>query len=195
MALVVVTGPVRSGKSAAALELAAQRGAPVVIVAGGEAADDEMSRRIRRHQAERPAAFRTLEARDAVSWVDDVRRGEVALVDCLGALVTRALTALDVWGASVPDTAEKMAEEAVDGLVRAILDREGDTIVVANEVGWGVVPVSASGRLFRDVNGRATRRLVDAADAAYLVVAGRCIDLRSLPSTAAWPDDPDGEDE
>ncbi len=194
MALVVLTGPVRGGKSAAATELAAQRGAPVAVVVAGDEADDEMSRRIRRHRTERPVGFRTLEARDAVSWLDDVRPAEVVLIDCLGALVTCALAPLDVWGASVSGQAEKAAEKAVDGLVAAIRDRDGDTIVVTNEVGWGVVPVSASGRLFRDLLGRATRQLVDAADAAYLVVAGRCVDLGSLPVTAAWPDGPDRED-
>jgi len=102
-------------------------------------------------------------------------------VDCLGTF----LGSLLFTGVGVPEeaAAEAVSRSAVD----ALADRTGDTIVVTNEVGMGVVPVSESGRLFRDILGRANARLVDAADAAYLVVAGRCIDLTALPSHAAWP--------
>ena len=48
----VVTGPVRSGKSRVALDLALRTGRPVVVAVGGRADDDEMARRIRRHQAD-----------------------------------------------------------------------------------------------------------------------------------------------
>ena len=55
-----------------------------------------------------------------------------------------------------------------------------EVIVVAEEVGWDVVPVSASARLFRDVLGRMKQRLAGAADEAYLVVSGFVLDLRAL---------------
>ena len=63
-----------------------------------------------------------------------------------------------------------------------------DTIVVTNEVGDGVVPSHTSGRLFRDLLGRCNRRLIDVADAAYLVVAGRLVPLDALTRDAAWPE-------
>jgi len=58
---------------------------------------------------------------------------------------------------------------------------------VTNEAGWGVVPATAAGRLFRDLLGRANRMLVERADAAYLVVAGRVLDLHALPAAPEWP--------
>ena len=70
-----------------------------------------------------------------------------------------------------------------------MIAREGDTIVVSNEVGDGLVPAYATGRLFRDLLGRANRRLIDAADSAWLVVAGRLVDLGALGHDAAWPED------
>ena len=71
--------------------------------------------------------------------------------------------------------------------MEALTSRGGDTVIVTNEAGWGVVPASASGRLFRDLLGRANRALIDAADAAWLVVGGRLIELTDLPGEAAWP--------
>ena len=50
-----------------------------------------------------------------------------------------------------------------------------------------MVPAFPDARLFRDIVGRANRRLVDAADGAYLAVAGRLIDLTAAPRDAAWP--------
>ena len=62
-------------------------------------------------------------------------------------------------------------ERVVDHVVAWLVSRRGDTMVVTNEVGDGVVPAYARGRVFRDVLGRANRALVDGADAAYLCVA------------------------
>ena len=59
MALTVLTGGVRSGKSAAAAAAAASTGAPVVFVATAEPGDDDMAGRIERHRAERPAGWTT----------------------------------------------------------------------------------------------------------------------------------------
>jgi adenosylcobinamide kinase/adenosylcobinamide-phosphate guanylyltransferase len=75
----------------------------------------------------------------------------------------------------------------VDAVVDWLVARSGDTVIVTNEVGSGLVPVYPDGRLFRDVLGRANRLLVDRADAAYLAVSGRLFDLTTLPHDAAWP--------
>ena len=88
-------------------------------------------------------------------------------------------------GAPVPPEAAVAAR--VDPLLTLLLVRRGDTIVVTNETGWGVVPAWPSARIFRDELGRANRRLTAAADAAYLVVDGRCLDLKKLPHRPAWP--------
>jgi adenosylcobinamide kinase/adenosylcobinamide-phosphate guanylyltransferase len=58
VSLVFLTGPVRSGKSAAAEMLAAEHGGPVVVAVAGWAGDEEMGRRIHAHRAS-PAAAAT----------------------------------------------------------------------------------------------------------------------------------------
>lgn len=183
----VVTGPVRSGKSRVALDLALRTGRPVVVAVGGRADDDEMARRIRRHQADRPGDVRVIEATADPVWVDAVPPGACLLVDCLGTILGLGMVDLMPDDVEVaPTGAEERAEARAQTLVDALVSRDGDTVVVGNEVGWGVVPATPLGRLFRDVNGRSLRALVEAADVAVLVVAGRCIDLTQMPGEAQW---------
>jgi adenosyl cobinamide kinase/adenosyl cobinamide phosphate guanylyltransferase len=201
MALVVFTGGARSGKSTAAEELARRRqraGTPVTVAVFGRPSDPEMDDRISRHRDARHEGFVTLAVADPMSWIDGVPSSDLLLVECLGTWVGRVVEILWDQSGSGPladagDTMPKSLADAiastVDEALRAIVGRRGDTIVVTNEVGDGVVPAFASGRLFRDVLGVANRRLVEAADAAYLCVAGRLIELTTLPRTARWPRD------
>lgn len=195
MPLVVVTGGARSGKSAVAQQLAVSSGLPVtVVVFGREDGDAEMAARIERHRAERPSDWRTMEAPSGDSWPEAVGEG-VVLLDCVGTMVGRLMEdayrtagggAFDQAG-DLPAGLEAEVETRLEALLGTLCERSGPTIVVTNEVGQGVVPAFATGRVFRDVLGRANRFLVDRADAAYLVVAGRCLSLSDLPQSATWP--------
>lgn len=195
--LVVITGGVRSGKSAAAERLALQRGGDVVVAAfGSSEGDSEMEERIERHRGSRPEGWTTLEPAGSDGWLADVPADALLVIDCLGTLAGRVMA--EEWrtedghfvdaDALPADYAGRVLERVAD-MIAAIVARPGDTLVVTNEVGDGIVPAFATGRLFRDVIGRANRALVDAADAAWLVVAGRMLDLTSLPRDARWPED------
>ncbi|MDE2375518.1 MAG: bifunctional adenosylcobinamide kinase/adenosylcobinamide-phosphate guanylyltransferase, partial [Hyphomicrobiales bacterium] len=48
----------------------------------------------------------------------------------------------------------------------------GPVVLVANEVGWGIVPDYPLGRRFRDVQGMANQRMAARADCVVLMVAG-----------------------
>ena len=71
--------------------------------------------------------------------------------------------------------AEIVAEAA--GLARSLAVRRGLAVIVTNEVGSGVVPPTPLGREFRDLLGSVNQAVVQAADSAYLVVAGRLLAL------------------
>lgn len=187
--LAFVTGPVRSGKSAHGLALAIASGRRVVMAVGASPDDEEMARRIDRHQAERPETIEVLETCGDPEWLGRVPRDACLLVDCLGTIIGSTVAALvdDDLDTAGPE-AEREAGRLADVLVDRLLERDAPTVVVSNEVGWGIVPASPLGRLFRDVVGRANRRLADGADAAWLVVNGRCIDLRGLPMEVSWPE-------
>lgn len=195
MSLILITGGARCGKSAVAQRLVEECAQDVTVVVFGQAGEDhEMAARIARHKADRPAGFVTVEARDSVEWTARVSDG-VMLLDCLGTLLglVMAETYADTAAPALQDAEalpvgyEEEVERRFAGLIGWILRRWDHTVVVTNEVGDGVVPAYASGRVFRDVLGRANRSLIDRSDAAYLVVAGRCIELSDLPQRARWP--------
>ncbi len=203
MALVVFTGGARSGKSSAAANLAAARqsdGAHVhVAVFGREGVDGEFDGRIATHREQRPAQWSVCEVDDPLAGLPSPSPGDLLVVDCLGTAVGRIMEIeyarfadSDLGVAEdrvLPTGYAPRVEEAVDRFTRLLRDRDHDLIVVTNEVGSGVVPVFATGRLFQDVLGRANRTLLGAADASYLCVAGRLIGLQDLPTQATWPRD------
>lgn len=204
MALVVITGGARSGKSTAAQMLAESRAeldaqVVVAVFARDDGSDTEFSDRVARHRADRPAAFLTLEATDATAWFSEVPPDALLVVDCVGTMLGLAMedafaaceggALADADSAVLPAGFESALAERFAPAVEYLLNRAGDTIVVTNEVGSGVVPGFASARLFRDALGSTNRRLISAADAAYLVVAGRAMDLRALPGNITWPVD------
>jgi adenosylcobinamide kinase/adenosylcobinamide-phosphate guanylyltransferase len=191
--LCLITGPARSGKSTLGVRLALATGRAVTVAVAGRAEDAEMAARIERHRAERPEGWTTLEltpamlAGDPTAWLAAVPAADTLLVDCLGTLlgaVMEAAFAGDFGEDALADpAAQERFEDACAVVTAALAGRGGDLIVVSNETAWGVIPAHGSGRLHRDELGRATRTLTDAADRAWLVVAGRAIDLADLPRT------------
>lgn len=168
--IVLITGGARSGKSAYAERRAAELGGDAVTyVATAEALDEEMSRRIARHRAERPAAWRTLEAPRGAGAALRAATTPTVLVDCLTVLASNALLAAEADG-------EEEAEAAVRGeaeaLLEAALSRDGATLVVTNEVGMGVHPPTSLGRWYRDALGRANLLLAARAEEVVLLVSG-----------------------
>jgi adenosyl cobinamide kinase/adenosyl cobinamide phosphate guanylyltransferase len=169
MPLVVLLGGARCGKSRLAVELATAAGTPVTFLATGEARDDEMEARIEAHRAERPSHWDVVEEPVALTHaIASAPPGHALVVDCLSLWVANALEA--------GETEAAIQVEAVEAARRAA-SRGSLTVVVSNEVGMGIVPMSALGRTFRDVLGIVNRVFVDASDEAALVVAGRRIDL------------------
>ncbi len=171
MALTVLTGGARSGKSAAAVAAAAGSGAPVTFVATAESGDEEMAERIAQHRARRPAHWTTLEAtQDLLRAVGAVDPADTIIVDCLAIWATNRML-------EDPRPADADIEAEAARLARALAARPGLALVVTNEVGSGVVPATPLGREFRDLLGCVNQALVRAADTAYLVVAGRLLPL------------------
>jgi adenosylcobinamide kinase / adenosylcobinamide-phosphate guanylyltransferase len=181
--IVLVTGPVRSGKSAFALELARESGKTPVYVATCEAdaRDPEMAERIARHRAAR-GALRTIETNERSGptlpeALAGGRAGETLIVDSLGTWLAAHLLALEELAAADPVAAARALEQRASALLPALDGLTADAVVVAEETGWGVVPPSVLGRLFRDQLGRTAAALAGRADRAYLVVAGYAVDL------------------
>ncbi len=180
--LCLVLGGARSGKSAFALHLAARSGGRVAVVATGQACDEEMRARIERHRRERPSDWLTIEAPTGVAAA--VRRAaeqaEVVLVDCVGFLVANLMGHDEVPSAQVEDRLNKEIEDIVGAA------RDTYCILVSNEAGAGVVPPYPSGRLFRDLLGRANQALARAADRVYWMVAGMPVEVKASGLAEHW---------
>ena len=61
--------------------------------------------------------------------------------------------------------------------------REGETVVVTNEVGSGVVPPAPLGRAYRDLLGSVNQRVAARASRAWILVAGRALELPPAEET------------
>lgn len=160
--LLFVLGGARSGKSRYAQARAEVLSENRVYIATAQAFDMEMEERIARHQADRGAGWQTVEAPlelpDAITAHSGPDR--VVLVDCL-----------TLWASNLL-LAEEDAEAATSRLIDAITSARGPVILVANEVGWGIVPDNALARRFRDIAGRINQATAAAAHECVAVFAG-----------------------
>ncbi|HUO87305.1 MAG TPA: bifunctional adenosylcobinamide kinase/adenosylcobinamide-phosphate guanylyltransferase [Thermoanaerobaculia bacterium] len=182
----LITGGARSGKSRHALELAADERRRA-FVAAAEPIDDEMRRRIERHREERGDGWLTVEEPiDLAGALDRLPADvEVVVVDCLtvwlGNLVHRAETSAQTSAQTIPDARHSLAEPARFPEIAALLARleapHRRTILVGNEVGWGIVPDSPLARDFRDLAGRVNEEVARRADRVVLMVAGRPLEV------------------
>jgi len=174
VSLILVTGGVRSGKSRFAEELAERTSESVIYVATGEAWDAEMSARIERHQARRPASWGCVEAGGRLSESVVACAGyEVVLVDCLSTWVSSRLI-------SVPETewrsqaiTQEVLREAEAWLAAIVTSSDRQTVIaVTSEVGLGGVAMNRLGRWFADVLGDVNQLAARQAGTVYAVLAG-----------------------
>ncbi|MCS7031347.1 MAG: bifunctional adenosylcobinamide kinase/adenosylcobinamide-phosphate guanylyltransferase [Gloeomargarita sp. SKYG116] len=170
--LTLVTGPSRSGKSRWAEHLADQSGLPVLYVATADADpnDAEWQARIQAHRQRRPPHWQTLEPPvDLVALCAQPPPQTCLLVDSLGTWVAQFL--------EMPDREWQFLQSQ---WVKTLMALTSPVILVAEEVGWGVVPAYPSGRLFRDRLGELVQTIGAQAGHVYLVTGGWVLNLTQL---------------
>jgi adenosylcobinamide kinase / adenosylcobinamide-phosphate guanylyltransferase len=157
----LVLGGVRSGKSHYAQQLGeyAER---VVFVATAQAGDDEMLRKVERHQGSRPRHWQTVE--EPLQLAETIARHgsscDLMIIDCLTFF---AANLLDAQGDE---------QNAIEALCMALKSPPCSIVLVSNEVGSGVVPAYPSGRRFRDLLGEMNQSVARVASNVLLLVAG-----------------------
>jgi adenosylcobinamide kinase / adenosylcobinamide-phosphate guanylyltransferase len=161
MALTLVLGGARSGKSGFAQVQAEAQGGRLVMIVTGQAFDDEMRARIEQHRRERGAAWHTVEAPlDLPQALEALSEDDVVVVDCL-----------TLWLSNLMLSEQAVAPETTK-LLAALSQMTNPVWLVSNEVGLGIVPENALARRFRDEAGRLHRLLAAQADHVVLMVAG-----------------------
>ncbi|WP_300380723.1 bifunctional adenosylcobinamide kinase/adenosylcobinamide-phosphate guanylyltransferase [Henriciella sp.] len=168
MAITLILGGARSGKSRRAQALAEAAGPARVYMATAEALDSEMADRIARHQQERGEGWRTIEARLDLAFPleKEIRPGEIVLVDCL-----------TLWLSNLMHH-ERDVEAEVQALCERLQCTGHDIILVSNEVGLGLVPETPLGRAFRDAQGRLNQQLAEVSDRVEFIAAGLPLTLK-----------------
>ena len=180
---ILIIGGARSGKSRFAQELALKSGEAVLFVATAEAGDEEMRQRIEEHQKSRPAAWSTLEATTHIGnqITNQISEAKVVVVDCITLLISNIFSQYSHQTDEQIDAPliEKEVTAEISELVECINQIDASFIMVTNEVGTGLVPVSKTARLYRDLLGKANQILAEHADEVYLMVAGLPVPIKS----------------
>jgi len=157
----LVLGGARSGKSRYAEQLVMASPAPWIYVATAEPFDDEMRARIAEHRGRRGQDWQTVDApTDLAGAIEDAAKDRIVLVDCL----TLWLNNLMFRKINI--------DTAIENLEAALAARQAPTVLVSNEVGFGIVPDNAEARRFRDLQGRLNQRIAAMAGQVVLMVAG-----------------------
>ena len=169
----LVLGGVRSGKSRYGQTLA-ERAGSVGFIATALPSDDEMRRKIDRHRADRSTAWPTFEEPVAIDSVvrEQSNHFDLLLIDCLTLYTSNLMS-------HTASDADAMLKH-VDSLCAAVTDAECSVVMVSNEVGSGIVPAFASGRIFRDLLGEINQRIARQADNVLLMVAGLPLVLKGV---------------
>ncbi|MCK4520206.1 MAG: bifunctional adenosylcobinamide kinase/adenosylcobinamide-phosphate guanylyltransferase [Candidatus Omnitrophica bacterium] len=162
---ILVLGGARSGKSSYAVDLAKKLKKRTVFIATATVSDSEMEKRIKLHKKVRPRQWKLIEESKDISLILPKLKGKygVVLIDCLGLLISNLLA---------DNLEDKKIEMRIKKLISTILKLKVTTILVSNEVGMGIVPISPLARRFRDLVGLSNQMIAKNADKVIFMQAG-----------------------
>ncbi|MDP3230858.1 MAG: bifunctional adenosylcobinamide kinase/adenosylcobinamide-phosphate guanylyltransferase [Acidovorax sp.] len=186
----LILGGQKSGKSRRAELLArdwlAQSGGHrAVLIATGEAWDDEMRERIARHQrdrAERVPGLQTVEEpHDVAAAVAQLSRAHtLVVVDCLTLWLTHWTMPMGIEAMNF----EQKQALALDWKAQAAMFLEairkppGPVVLVGNEIGLGVIPMGREVRAFVDALGTLNQQVAQVCPRVTLMAAGLPLTLK-----------------
>ncbi|MCK9564367.1 MAG: bifunctional adenosylcobinamide kinase/adenosylcobinamide-phosphate guanylyltransferase [Bacteroidales bacterium] len=167
LALELLLGGARSGKSRLAEERALASGKHPYYIATATAGDGEMAERISHHRQRRGPQWQLVEAplHLADTLLDLHGDDRCLLVDCLTLWLSNCLHH-GCW------------PEERDALLKIAGQLKGRVILVSNEVGSGIVPLGELSRQFVDESGWLHQQLAQVARRVTLVVAGLPLELK-----------------
>ena len=181
--IILCSGGARSGKSEFAEQLALSLKGRKAYVATGQAFDDEMKDRIKKHQLRRGKEWITFEIPLHLhkNWEQIKNVSDVILIDCLTMFTSNHFFAHgDINTQEDSNRIESIILEELRLLLQEINNSNDKTVIfVTNEIGLGIVPENKLARYFRDITGRVNREVACAANKMYLTISGVTIELKS----------------
>lgn len=177
--VIVVTGGVRSGKSSYAENLARNLGISIMYIATAIPYDEEMRDRIKLHKMFRPASWTTYEGYKELYKVIETldAKYDGILLDCVTIMITNLMFEYPRFDENniSQDLMDELTDYVTDEFRKLIMiakKKNIPLIMVTNEIGWGVVPESKLGRVFRDLSGKINQIIAKEAETVYLLVSG-----------------------
>ena len=181
--IILCSGGARSGKSESAEQLALSLKGRKAYVATGQAFDDEMKDRIKKHQLRRGKEWITFEIPLYLhkNWEQIKNVSDVILIDCLTMFTSNHVFAHgDINSQEDANRIESIILEELRLLLQEINNSNDKTVIfVTNEIGLGIVPENKLARYFRDITGRVNREVASAANKMYLTISGVTIESKS----------------
>ena len=174
MAVHLVLGGARSGKSAYAEQLVSASQLTVTYIATAQVYDDEFAKRIAHHQARRPKNWQLIASpfNLAATLETQAKENTVVIVDCLTLWLAQCIC---------PDCerSENVSWEQERAEFLNILPTlKSSIILVSNEVGMGIVPLGEINRQFQDEQGRLNQSVARLADKVSFIAAGLPLKLK-----------------
>ena len=180
-----VIGGARSGKSSFVLNEVSTLEGPRAYIATGEALDDEMQDRIRKHKEDRGPEWSTYEEPvEIAKTLSDIKDTySVVVIDCLTLWLSNVM-----HKCMASESANKPVEEYIEEFINELKSVSDGTrnpesgirttdnglrlYIVSNELGMGIVPENEMAREFRDLTGFLNQKVAAIADEVYLITAG-----------------------
>ena len=169
--LILITGPTRSGKSELAeFLITGQDSVTYIATSKPRPTDIAWQERIELHRNRRPDNWCLIEYPvDICKTIEDIKGNQSILIDSIGGLVEKYLDEDD-------DQWNKFQIEFINCL-------SGDNlciVIVSEEVGWGIVPATSIGHLFRERTSTLTALISRQSQKRWLAVNGTAIDLEKI---------------
>ncbi len=169
--LVTINGPTKSGKSELA-EFLIKEHEKITYIATSKPRnnDPEWQKRINVHKRRRPDNWTLIEHPIDICYeIDSICDNESVLIDSLGGLVEQKLMINeDQW------------ELFKSNFIKSLRNNNLGIFIVCEEVGWGIVPSTPIGHLFRERLSNLSLLLSRYSTKRWLAVNGIAIDLDKI---------------
>jgi len=167
--LITVTGPTKSGKSQLAEFLIKEQEFITYIATSKPRKNDpEWQKRINIHRKRRPENWNLIEhPKNICKLIESFDEKESILLDSLGGLVEQHLMEND-------DSWETFQGKFIECISN---NQFGKLIIVIEEIGWGVVPATSIGNLFRERHTNLASLVFQHSSNKWLAINGTAIDL------------------
>ena len=169
--LISITGPTRSGKSKLAEFLITSHDPVTYIATSKPRPDDpEWQSRIDLHRDRRPEKWTLIEyPKDICVDIESIKGSHSILIDSLGGLVEQHLIEDDYKWSNFQFK-----------FLKCLSENNLCIVVVSEEVGWGIVPATRIGHLFRERHSNLTSLISRQCKKRWLAVNGTAIDLNKI---------------